>query len=152
MIQVRRLTEHEERMLQEIAVARHTSELQKLRARVVLLSNQRWTVPKIAANLGLHHHSVRARIRRFNELGLRGLRDLPRPGRPRVYGADEREWVRVLAATDPANLGLPLRTWTLSALQRHLAELGVAPNMGRETIRRILLSEPADTSHLPPMS
>jgi transposase len=141
MIQVRRLTEYEERSLKELINSRQTPEMIALRAEIIVLSSQRWSVPKISQYLGVHHHSVRTRIRRFNEQGLVGLTDRPRSGRPRIYGQRERQSVLRLARTDPASLGLPLRSWTLSALQRHLAESGVAPAIGRETIRRILLSE-----------
>jgi transposase len=141
MIQVRRLTDYEERVLKEIVVSRETSEMIALRAQIILLSSQKWSVPKISQHLGVHHHSVRTRIRRFNDQGLMGLVDLPRSGRPRIYGPRERQTVRQLARTDPASLGLPLRSWTLSALQRHLVESGVAPAIGRETIRRIQHAE-----------
>lgn len=143
MIQVRRLTEREERVLQDLAASKQTPEMIGLRAQMILLSNQRWSVPKISQYLGIHHHSVRTRIRRFNDEGLHGLRDRPRSGRPRVYGQSERLSVQQLAQTDPASLGLPYRTWTLSALQRQLAESGIAPAIGRETIRRILQAEKA---------
>jgi transposase len=138
MIQVRRLTEHEEAVLKDIIATRHASSSLALRAQIILLSNQKWSVPRISQHLGVHHHSVRTRIRRFNAQGLQGLYDRPRSGRPRVYGYKERQTVRKLAQTDPSSLGLPLHTWTLSALQRHLAESGIAPAIGRETIRRIL--------------
>ena len=141
MIQVRRLTDYEERSLKELINSRQTPEMIALRAEIIILSSQRWSVPKISQYLGIHHHSVRTRIRRFNEQGLTGLTDRPRSGRPRIYGQMERQSVLRLAQTDPATLGLPLRNWTLSALQRHLAESGVAPAIGRETIRRILLSK-----------
>ena len=140
MIQVRRLTETEERVLKEWAASRQTSEMLALRAQVILLSSQKWTVPRISLYLGLHHHSVRTRIRRFNNQGIDGLIDRPRSGRPRIYGQAARQTVCQLARTDPASLGLPMHAWTLSALQRHLAESGVAPAIGRETIRRILLA------------
>ncbi len=140
MIQVRRLTENEERALEEIAGAQQTPEIVALRAQTILLSSQKWSVPRISRQLGLHHHSVRTRIRRFNAQGLDGLEDRPRSGRPRVYDQEQRETVCALAQTNPAVLGLPLRTWTLSALQQHLARSGVAPAIGRETIRRILMS------------
>jgi transposase len=140
VIQVRRLTETEERVLKEWASSRQSSEMLALRAQVILLSSQKWTVPRISMYLGLHHHSVRTRIRRFNNQGIDGLIDRPRSGRPRIYGQAERQTVCQLAQTDPASLGLPLHAWTLSALQRHLAESGVAPAIGRETIRRILLA------------
>jgi hypothetical protein len=67
MIQVRRLTEREERVLQDLAESKETPEMITLRAQMILLSNQRWSVPKISQYLGIHHHSVRTRIRRFNE-------------------------------------------------------------------------------------
>jgi transposase len=141
MIQVRRLTEHEERVLQDLITARQTPQSIVLRAQIILLSNQKCSVPKISQQLGVHHHSVRSRIRRFNAQGLLGLSDLPRSGRPRLYGQQQRQIVRQIAATDPTSLGVPLRSWTLSALQRHLAESGIAPAIGRETIRRILNGE-----------
>ena len=141
MIQVRRLTEHEERRLRDLIASRHNPQMIGLRAQVILLSSQKWSVPRISQHLGLHHHSVRTRIRRFNNQGLDGLVDRPRSGRPCIYGQEERQTVLELAQTDPASLGLPLSSWTLSALQRHLTESGVAPDIGRETIRRILLAE-----------
>jgi transposase len=148
MIQVRRLSDQEERFLKGVVSSRQASPMAVLRAKVVLLSNQKWSVPRIAQHLGLHHHSVRSRIRRFNSQGLDGLLDRPRSGRPRIYGQQQRQTVLQIARTDPAAFGLSLRSWTLSALQHHLVESGVAPAIGRGTIRRILLADQSSQAHL----
>jgi len=139
-IHVRQLTDRERATLQELVTSRHTPPSMALRARIILLSDQGWHVPQIAKKLGVHHHSVRMRVRRFNAQGLAALRDRPRSGRPPVYGPREREVVLTLAQTHPTTLGLPMESWTLTALQHHLVKSGVAPSIGRETIRRILRS------------
>jgi transposase len=45
-------------------------------------------------------------IERFNTLGLAGLEDQPRSGRPPVYSSDERSEVIAAALTKPQELGL----------------------------------------------
>ncbi len=139
-IYVRRLTDRERAQLQDLTTSRQISPTIALRARIILLSDQGWHVPQIAKQLSVHHHSVRLRVRRFNAQGMSGLRDRPRRGRPPVYGPDERQVVLDVARTAPAKVGVPLESWTLTALQRHLDKTGLTPGIGRETIRRILKS------------
>ena len=58
-----------------------------LRARIVLAAARRESNASIARNLGVHVDSVREWRRRFAVDGLAGLRDRPRPGRPRLFTA-----------------------------------------------------------------
>jgi transposase len=81
---------------------------------------------------------VREWIDRFNAHGLLGLFDLPRSGRPREYEAATALRVVEIATTPPAELGMPVNTWSLSHLQRYLDEETQSGRLCRETIRGIL--------------
>ncbi|MGL5941769.1 MAG: helix-turn-helix domain-containing protein [Waterburya sp.] len=50
------------------------------RAHMLKLNAQGITVPEIARRFNCHEHTVRATIRRWENLGLAGLRDTPRRG------------------------------------------------------------------------
>lgn len=69
------------------------------RARVVLLAAEGLPDRRIAGIAGMHHNRVAVWRRRFVSLGLAGLDDIPRPGRPPVRGEEQ-----LLAAA-----GRPLR-------------------------------------------
>lgn len=56
------------------------------RAQMVLLSDQRRTVPDLAMTFNLHPTSVRFWLRRFDRDGPGGLYDAPRSGRPLKIG------------------------------------------------------------------
>ena len=55
------------------------------RARMVLLAADGVPVRQIAARLGVQRRVVRTWLDRFRQTGMDGLRDRPRPGRPRVF-------------------------------------------------------------------
>lgn len=61
-------------------------------------------------------------VRRFNEAGLAGLEDKPRPGRQRVHSAEVRGQLVALAVQKPGGLGYPFELWTLERLQRAFEE------------------------------
>src|SRR5215831_16399477 len=58
--------------------------------------------------------------------GLDGLKDLPRPGRPRRISALERAAVCALACQLPAATGVPLSRWTAPELAAELRAQGLA--------------------------
>lgn len=141
-VKVRRLSDEERSALQGLINSRHTPTEMTLRARIIIFSDQGWHAPQIAKKLEVHPLSVRMRIQRFNTNGMAGLRDPHRSGRPRVYGDKERQIVLQLVKFNPTDLGLPITTWTLNTLQRHLRSLPGMERIGRETIRRILIAVP----------
>jgi transposase len=51
---------------------------------MILLSARGWTAGAIAELLGCDPSTVRRWIHRFNQHGVAGLADRPRPGRPRL--------------------------------------------------------------------
>ncbi len=137
-IHVRELTKEEVAELQRLDKASGDVPGPGQRARIVLMSRQGWHVPQIARQLHVHHHTVRKYVHRFNKEGMAALHDRPGRGRAPVYGADERQKVVEIARRAPKELGLNGDYWTLSTLQAYLRKTGVATNIGRETIRRIL--------------
>src|SRR4051794_14693619 len=72
-----------------------------LRARMVALSWDGQRVPDIAAALDCHPQTVRNRLACFAAAGIAGLRDQPRPGRPRRSTEAARSRLIRLVATDP---------------------------------------------------
>ena len=80
------------------------------------------TIPRIAAHLRLHAQTARDWVKRFNQNGLSGLDDLPRPGKPPTYTAKERAEVVALTLVDPQTLDLPFACWTLDRLVAYLGE------------------------------
>lgn len=81
MIYVRSLTEEERKELKRMR--RQEVGRVSLRAQIILLSDQHWTVPQIAALLEMSRVTVRYWIERFDRLGPEGLYDEARSGRPR---------------------------------------------------------------------
>jgi transposase len=75
-------------------------------------------------------------VKRFNEAGLAGLEDKPRPGRERIYSEQERGQIIALARTHPDQLGLAFGRWTLSRLTEYInSQLGITisrAQLGRE--------------------
>lgn len=61
-------------------------------------------------------------VRRFNEQGLAGLEDQPRPGRQPTYGHEVHSRLISLATQKPSTLGYPFALWTLERLQSAFQE------------------------------
>jgi transposase len=61
-------------------------------------------------------------VHRFNEKGVAGLEDQPRPGRKPTYGQDVHSQLVSLATQKPRSLGYPFELWTLERLQTAFQE------------------------------
>ena len=55
------------------------------RARIVLLATDGMPLDRIAREVGVQRNVVRTWVDRYRVAGLAGLRDRPRPGRPRTF-------------------------------------------------------------------
>jgi len=71
------------------------------RARIVLLAADGASNREIGDKVGLHYNQVAVWRKRYAELGLVGLGDEPRPGRPLIYGHDDVLQMVHLVTTDP---------------------------------------------------
>jgi len=61
-------------------------------------------------------------VKRFNEEGLAGLQDRPRPGRKPTHSQEVRSALISLALQKPRSLGYPFELWTWERLQRAFEE------------------------------
>ena len=91
---------------------------------MILLSSQGWPPAAIAGLLGCDPATVRRWIHRYNQDGVSGLADRPRPGRPRLGSPRLGERIRWLLAQP--------RAWTIPRLYQRLGR----PAMSLRTLHR----------------
>src|SRR5260370_30282797 len=142
----------EERQPRKLATSQHGPADWIVRARMVVYSWDGMRVDAIAAEVQCGAKTVRIHLKRFNEQGLDGLGDCPRPGRHARLTEAERSRIIALA-TKPAPGSLQRQRdgsleardeqasaqWSLDALTQAAHEAGV--QVERSQIRRILLRE-----------
>ncbi|WP_240522059.1 IS630 family transposase [Amycolatopsis vastitatis] len=107
------------------------------RSGIVLASVQSRSTGEIAEMFAATEGYVREVIHAFNDSGFAALSPKWRGGRPRKFGPAAREQICRIAACQPAELGLPLTTWSLSKLVEYLAQHARLV-VSTETVRQIL--------------
>ena len=115
------LTDPERRVLSRRARSTRTPHRDRIRARIVLAAGDGDPNAVIARQVGVGVDTVRKWRRRFVAGRLAGLRDAPRPGRPRRVPDAVRAQVIALACELPATSGVPLSRWSSPELARELA-------------------------------
>jgi len=95
------LSEKDRSKLNQWANSGRTEQRLAMRARIILLSVEGHTLAEIAAHVGVTRKIVSLWRRRFFEMGIDGLKDMPGRGRPKIYGPEERVDILALACTKP---------------------------------------------------
>src|SRR5215831_3563984 len=137
-----RLSAGERRTLKKRARGAKTAHRDWLRAQIVLAAARGRANAKIAAGLHVSVDTVRKWRGRFAARGLDGLKDLPRPGRPRRISALDRAAVVALACQLPAATGVPLSRWSAPELTAELRAQGLASPISPSSLLRILAEHP----------
>src|SRR5438034_3914938 len=123
---LRPFTPEEQRVITKLARSQTASARLVERAKILHLASQGQTVPQIAEAVGLHEKTVRKWWKRFEQQGLAGLEDAPRPGAPSRYTVENKARVLEAALTRPSELGLPYQSWTFERLAAYVHEhLGI---------------------------
>lgn len=125
-----------EHVMKELrAQAHEKSGRGKLRARMVLLLLDGYTVAQVSEILGICEPTVRKWAERFAAEGLAGLTERPRPGQPEKLGSEERTRLLRLSLR-----GIPksLPAWSIRALA---AEAGVTQHQVRRLWKQLGLSK-----------
>ena len=131
--------EDRERLLQLIRGGKTRARVMA-RARILLRSDEGWIAPKVAEALDVSVGTVFRIKRRFAEDGVDGaLLERPRP-RPRRKLDDKGEAHLIALACSPAPEGHD--HWTLRLLAGKVVELGLAPSMSHEGVRKRLKKTP----------
>ena len=107
------------------------------RAQIVLLSAEHWSIGDIADELSIDEQVVRRWRKRFLTLGIEGLRDRPRAGRPRVIEPRVWEKVATIVVQAPEKFGVELATWTVREISAYLLKR-FQWRIGRSSIGRFL--------------
>jgi transposase len=139
-LRLRPLTEEEERVIRKLAHSRTASARLVQRAKLIELGKEGQTIPQIMRQLQVSEPMVRKWWKRFEQQGLTGLEDAPRPGAPSRYTAENKARVLQAARTRPSELGLPYGSWTFERLAAYVQEhLGL--HMKKTRIFEILQEE-----------
>jgi transposase len=139
-IQIREMTEEEQRVLTRLSTSRKAEAALVKRASMIRRYYAGESCGQIGRDLLVEDETVSRWVHRFVDGGLDGLRDHPRAGRPMIYSIDEVSLVIQTALSRPKELGLPFGSWTLDRLQAYLyEEKGL--KMKRSRIDEILLKE-----------
>ena len=137
---LREFTPEEQRVITKLAHAQTASARLVERAKILYLASQGQTVPQIAEAVGLNAKTVRKWFKRFEQQGLAGLEDAPRPGAPSRYTPENKARVLEAALTRPSELNLGFTCWTFERLAVYVRErLGI--QMKKTRIFEILQDE-----------
>jgi transposase len=111
------------------------------RAQIVLLSAQRMPAARIAEVVFTDADTVRDVIHNFNRDGFDSLYPRYRGGRPRSFTLPERQAIKKIALSVPADLGQPFATWSLAKLADFLVAEEVVTDISHEGLRQLLREE-----------
>ena len=133
-----RLRASERRALKRSARSQAAPHRQVVRARIVLGAAAGLPTALIARRVGVTPNTVRKWRGRFCTEGYAGLRDRPRPGRPRVFAAAVVAEVKAIACELPATRGVPIGRWSLAELREEVITSGLLAVVSTATVRRWL--------------
>jgi transposase len=139
-LRLRPVTAEEERVISKLARSQSASKRLVERAKIIQLAKEGQTIPQIMQQLHLSEPTVRKWWKRFEQQGLAGLEDAPRPGAPLHYSPENKARVLEAALTRPSDLNLPFTCWTFERLAVYVRErLGI--RMKKTRIFEILHEE-----------
>jgi transposase len=96
------------------------------------------SISEVAANVHLTAKAVREIGRRYEQSGLeRALYDKQRPGAQRVLDTKQCQRIMAMVCSDPPE---GRARWTVRLIAAEAVKRKLAPQVGRETIRVLLLS------------
>lgn len=124
-LRLRELTELEKREITRIVNSRTEPVRRVQRAKIIAAMMEDPDLPASHAARRAGYRSDEpgwAWVKRFNERGLPGLEDAPRPGHPRTHDETVRSALISLALQRPNTLSYPFKLWTLARLQTAFQE------------------------------
>jgi len=124
-IRLRALTTEEKAEIERLAASRKESIRLVQRARIIaaMAEDPALTATAAGYKAGFKSSAIGPLwVKRFNEDGLAGLEDRPRPGRKPVHSEAVRSALISLALQKPRSLGYPFELWTLERLQTAFKE------------------------------
>jgi transposase len=140
-VQVRAISNDEGNRLLRIVRRGTGSVVTWRRAQMVLLSAQRMPVAKIAEVTFTSPDRVRDVLHNFNTDGFDSLQPRYAGGRPPKFTLPQRQQIKKIALSRPADHDLPFSVWSLSKLADFLVAEGVVDDISHEGLRALLHEE-----------
>src|SRR5688572_20771485 len=140
-VQVRPISNDEGNRLLRIVRRGTGSVVTWRRAQMVLLSAQRMPVAKIAEVTFTSPDRVRDVLHNFNADGFDSLYPRYAGGRPPKFTLPQRQQIKQIALSRPADHDLPFSAWSLSKLADFLVAEGVVDDISHEGLRLLLRDE-----------
>lgn len=140
-LRVRELSNDEGNRLLRIVRRSSGSVVTWRRAQMVLLSAQAMDVAGIARVTFTSPDRVREVINNFNTDGFDSLYPKYAGGRPPTFTLPQRQAIKRIALSRPADHGLAFSTWSLSKLAEFLVAEGVVDDISHEGLRALLRDE-----------
>ena len=140
-VHVREITNEEGQRLLRILRRSSGSVVTWRRAQMVLLSAQGMPAAKIAQVTFTSPDRVRDVVHNFNADGFDALYPRYRGGRPPTFTLPQRQQIKKLALSRPADHDLPFSTWSLAKLAEFLVAEGVVDDISHEGLRVLLREE-----------
>jgi transposase len=113
-------------ILKRRARSKTASQRDVTRASIIVMAADGKPNVRIAEQVGIDENQVAVWRKRYEAEGLDGLKDRARPGRPLVYGHDDRlKIVNTICETPPESA----TRWTMDAVSKALADdVGISPS------------------------
>src|SRR5947208_15524480 len=140
-VRVREISNQEGNRLLRIVRRSSGSVVTWRRAQMVLLSAQGMDVPQIAKVAFTSEDRVREVLHNFNDDGFDSLYPKYAGGRPPTFTLPQRQAIKKIALSRPADHGVPFSTWSLSKLAEFLVAEGVVDDISHEGLRALLRKE-----------
>ena len=140
-VRVRAITNEEGNRLLRIVRRSSGSVVTWRRAQMVLLSAQGMDAVRIAEVTFTSPDRVRDVIHNFNADGFDALYPRYRGGRPPTFTLPERQRIKKIALSRPADHDLPFSTWSLAKLADFLVAEGVVEDISHEGLRALLAEQ-----------
>ncbi|WP_246078894.1 helix-turn-helix domain-containing protein [Modestobacter excelsi] len=140
-VQVRPISNDEGNRLLRIVRRGTGSVVTWRRAQMVLLSAQHMPVAKIAEVTFTSTDRVRDVLHNFDADGFDSLYPCYAGGRPPKFTLPQRQQIKKIALSRPADHGLPFSVWSLSKLTDFLVAEGVVDDISHEGLRLVLRDE-----------
>jgi transposase len=140
-LSIREVTPEEGNKLLRIVRRSSGSVVTWRRAQMVLLSVQGMDVAGIAKVTFTSADRVREVINNFNRDGFDALYPRYAGGRPPTFTLPQRQAIKKIALSRPADHGLPFSTWSLAKRAEFLVAEGVVDDISHEGLRELLKRE-----------
>lgn len=136
VLYVRNITERE---VQELHLLLEDEKI-GYRAKIILLSNEGYTVPEIREMTNHHDVNIRKWIHRFNENGIVEIKTKRKESNgEQGFTEEQRGKVIEIVKIPPRSIGLKFGTWSLRKLAWYLVNRKIVNKISHEEIRQILL-------------